>query len=107
MGNAGDKLSNISTEIAKRFVEKLNPLGHISSKRMFGGHGVFHRNKMFGMVDSKGKIFLKTDNSIKHYFEAINAPKHSRMPYYQISEHILNKPELLKLWAERSISILK
>ncbi|MEX0290882.1 MAG: TfoX/Sxy family protein [Flavobacteriaceae bacterium] len=107
MGNKGDKLTDISTSTALGLVKKLSLIGEITSKKMFGGHGIFHKTKMFGMVDSKGKIFLKTDNSIKHHYEQIDASKHSRMPYYEVPESILNNQDELKLWAERSISILK
>ena len=106
MGTKGDRLSQDATLSAELLVEKLHPIGDVSSKKMFGGFGIFHRGKMFGIVDSKGQVFLKANDAIKHHFEEINAPKHSRMPYYAIPKKVLDIPEELIIWASRSIEIL-
>ena len=107
MGNKGDKLSDQSVTAAAKLVDMLAPIGNITSKKMFGGHGVFHHGKMFSIIDSKGQAFLKTDDSNKEYFEKVNATKHGRMPYYSIPKPILDQPDELLLWARRSIEISK
>ncbi len=69
MGTIGDKLTQDSVSVAELLVNKLDSIDGISTKRRFGGHGIFHEGKMFGLVDSKGQCFLKADDSIKKDFE--------------------------------------
>ena len=61
MGIKGDKLIQDSVTAAELLVSKLDSIGGISTKRMFGGIGIFHEGKMFCIVDSKGQCFLKVD----------------------------------------------
>ena len=61
MGDKGSKLTKDATLTADYLVSHLEPIGSISSKKMFGGHGIFHEDKMFGMVNSEGQAFLKVD----------------------------------------------
>lgn len=90
---------------ATELVDKLSPIGEITSKKMFGGFGIFHDGKMFGIIDSKGGAFLKSDDSTKHEFESAGAEKHGRMPYYSIPSDILANTDLLIQWAKKSIDL--
>ncbi len=69
MGIKGDKLTQDSVSTAEELVNKLDCICGITSKRMFGGNGIFCEGKMFALVDSKGQCFLKVDDSIKKDFE--------------------------------------
>jgi DNA transformation protein len=46
------------------FVEFLDEvfadLGPITTRRMFGAHGIYHQGLMFGLY-AKGRLYLKTD----------------------------------------------
>ena len=64
MGIKGDKNTEAANLTAMEMEEKLASIGKISTKRMFGGHGLFHDGKMFGMIDSKGQQYLKADDSL-------------------------------------------
>ncbi|NER14722.1 transcriptional regulator [Leptobacterium flavescens] len=107
MGVKGDKLTNASVLAAEALVEQLNDIGSISSKKMFGGHGIFHEGKMFGIVDSKGQCYLKADKANKAEYEAAGSHQHSRMPYFSIPDAVLENREELLNWAKRSIDISK
>ncbi len=107
MGKKGDKLTSDSDISANLLVTKLESIGGVTSKKMFGGHGIFHENKMFGIVDSKGVCFLKTDETTLPDFEAANSDKHSRMPYYSIPLVVLKDQKKLMAWAKDSIRISK
>ena len=107
MGKKGDKLTNDSVTSAEAMVEKLKSIKGISSKKMFGGHGIFHEGKMFGIVNSKGEWYLKADESSVPDFEEKGAHKHGRMPYYSIPEAVINDDKILKTWAKKSIAISK
>ncbi len=107
MGSKGDKHSEEAQLSAELLVEKLNSIDGITSKKMFGGHGIFHDGKMFGIIDSKGKAFLKADEENASYYLEKGSIKHSKMPYYSIPEGVLNTTsDLIKL-AKISIEISK
>ena len=107
MGVKGDKLTNDSVITAELLLEKLQTISGITSKKMFGGHGIFHNGKMFGIIDSKGNAFLKADESNKDVFDKAGSTKHGRMPYYTIPQEVFNDIDQLTEWAQKSIAIAK
>jgi DNA transformation protein len=74
---------------------------------MFGGHGIFHDGKMFGIIDSKGKAFMKADDSFKKEFMSKGSEQHSRMPYFSIPASIYKANDELVVWARKSIELSK
>ena len=54
---------------AELLAQKLGAIEDVGMKRMFGGTGVFHEGKMFGIVDSRGNYFFKVDETNKADFE--------------------------------------
>ncbi len=107
MGIKGDKNTGVANLTALEMEEKLASIGKISTKRMFGGHGLFHDGKMFGMIDSKGQRYLKADDSLKAKFEAKGAEKHKRMPYYSIPANVVDDLDELLSWAKSAINATK
>ena len=105
MGEKGNKLDQESVLTAELLLEKLSQIGGITRKKMFGGYGLFHEGKMFGIVDAKGQSYFKADDSNRTDFEASGSHKHSRMPYYSIPGEIFDDPEALVTWAKKSIDI--
>ncbi len=53
MGTKGNMLTQDSVLMAELIKERLVSIDAISLKKMFGGHGVFDKGKMFGMIYSK------------------------------------------------------
>ena len=100
MGIKGNKLSNDATFSVELLKEKLIQISGITSKKMFGGFGVFHDSKMFALVNSMGEMYLKIDDSIRPKFEEAGAHQHGKMPYFSIPESVFNDLEKLVQWAE-------
>jgi DNA transformation protein len=107
MGKKGEKLTNASSISAENLQKSLSHLGGIRLRKMFGGHGVFFEDKMFGLVDSKGVIFFKVDDSIVKLYEDMGTEKHGRMPYYKVPAEILADENVLQEWAQSSITVAK
>ena len=107
MGVKGNKLSNDATLSVELLKEKLIQISGITSKKMFGGFGDFHEGKMFALVNSKGEMYLKINDSIRPKFEEAGAQQHGKMPYFYIPEKVFNDLEKLIQWAEESIEISK
>ena len=107
MGQKGDKHTNEAQLSTDLLVEKLSTIKGISSKKMFGGHGIFHEGKMFGIVDSKGTIFFKTDESNQDDYLTKGSSKHGKMPYHSLPEDALKDQNALMALAKASIEIAK
>lgn len=72
---------------------------------MFGGYGIFESSSMFALIDSRGKVFLKVDDTNRRRFEEIRAESHGKMPYYEVSTDILDDDNMFMDWAKISIQI--
>lgn len=94
----------ISTE---HLIEQLATITGVTSKRMFGGHGIFHNDKMFGLFTAKGHRYFKANESTLTKYTAKGSEKHSRMPYYSIPEDVAKDSALLVEWAKKSIEASK
>lgn len=107
MGIKGEKNTADSVQASSALVKQLAKLGDVSAKKMFGGHGIFHEGKMFGIVDSKGKPFFKVDDSTRAGYEKLGAEKHGKMPYYAVPAPILNDDAMFLEWAQQAITVSK
>ncbi len=107
MGIKGDKLTKESVFSAELLTEKLASIGGITTKKMFGGHGIFHDGKMFGIIDSKGICFLRINETTQSDYEENGGVRHSRMPYFSLPEQIFNDLDKFLIWAKKSIEISK
>ncbi|MDM0109690.1 TfoX/Sxy family protein [Variovorax sp. J22R24] len=55
--------------LADELPEVFERFGRVSARRMFGGHGIFHEGRMFGLVSGE-RLYLKTDEESRAKFEA-------------------------------------
>lgn len=107
MGEKNAKLTGGATESAERLVDALGSLGDVTSRKMFGGYGVFCDGVMFALVDSTGLAHLRTDASSTSAFEAAGSAKHSRMPYWSIPAGVLGDPGKLVEWGTEALGVAK
>ncbi len=103
MGEKGDKLTKDSELMATQLCEKLKSIDGITSKKMFGGHGIFHKGKMFGIVDSKAQVYFKSNKTNQRDFEARGSQRHGKMPYFSIPKEILIDIDELLAWANKAL----
>lgn len=94
-------LSGTPTSVAATLAEEFAPLGDITTKPMFGGAGVFCDGVMFTLIDRSGAVFLRSDDTTDHLFEAAGSHKHG-MPYWLVPESVLAESDDLLVWAERA-----
>lgn len=103
----------LNKDLAKSLCYSLQPLGPITVKFMFGGAGLFYEGKMFGMVSSDNRVWLKVGDSNRAKYEELGmqqfnkTAKNKGMPYFQVPDNILNNNSDLLDWAEESIAIIK
>ena len=107
MGRKGARLTGDATETAAMLVDALGALGNVTSKKMFGGYGVFLDGVMFALVDSGGVPHLRTDESTTRQFEKAGSDKHSRMPYWSIPAAVVDDSGKLVEWGTEALEVAR
>lgn len=107
MGEKGARQSTSGAEMAERLLDELAPLGDVSTKKMFGGYGVFVDGVMFALVDSAGGAFLRADAATEARFEAAGSEAHGRMPYWRIPPVVLDDTPSLLDWANEARDVAR
>jgi DNA transformation protein len=107
MGEGGAQYSQDVGEFADQITEDLGELGEVTWRKMFGGAGVFVDDKMFALIDSEARLHLKVDDSNRARYEAVDAEKHSRMPYFAVPADVIEDHSALTDWASQSVAIAR
>ncbi len=105
MGTKGRRAKAAGDRAAASFVKTAEPLGGVTSKAMFSGHGVFKDDVMFAIVDSEGRLYLRADATTAMAFEAAGSTQHARLPYWEIPKAIGADDESLREWAEAAAEV--
>lgn len=102
---------SVSDEFLAYVLDQLSGWGNVSARRMFGGAGLYRDSKMFGLI-ADDVAYLKVDDSNREAFVRAGSiqfkpdpDKSTVMPYYEIPPDVLEQPEELVEWAERSLAI--
>jgi DNA transformation protein len=94
------------------FLEELfAPVGGVSLRPMFSGHGVFRDGLMFGLV-IRDVLFLKADEATRSAFEAEgSAPftytargREVRTSHWRVPERLLDEPDEFAEWARTAVA---
>ena len=80
-----------SKEFVRKAIADLSPLGDVTARPMFGGHGVFLDDRMFALI-SKDVLYFKADDENLADFEAAGMESYGKMPYYQMPPAAMNDP---------------
>jgi DNA transformation protein len=92
-------------------LELLAPLGRVTARRMFGGHGVFLDGLMFAIV-LDDSLYLKADEENIREFKAkglepftyARRGRTASLNYYRAPEEALDAPYLMAPWARSAFS---
>jgi DNA transformation protein len=100
----------VSDEFLEYVTEQLSVWGEVPVRRMFGGAGLYREETMFAVI-AEDVAYLKVDDSNRDDFlRAGSAPfepypdkiKTTIRTYYKIPAEVLENPDELAQWAERS-----
>ena len=96
----------------ERFVlDQLADLGPLTSRRMFGGIGLYSRDVFFGII-ARDELYLKVDEESRrdyqeagmHAFQPFGGQRQS-MQYYCVPVAVLESgPELVR-WARKAVAV--
>lgn len=103
----------VSDDFLNFVLDQLSAWGGVTSRRMFGGAGLYRDGAMFGLI-ADDVAYLKVDDSNREQFLRAGskpfkpyADKKAVMPYYEIPPDVLEQPETFVEWAVRSLAISK
>ena len=98
-------------EFADFVLELLAPLGGVSRRRMFGGHGIYRDGVMFALI-ADDTLYFKTDATSRGEFEAagLDPFRYARqgrpvaLSYHRAPDAAFDSPHAMRPWAERGFA---
>ena len=83
----------------------------VRARNMFGGVGIYSGELFFALL-ADDTLYLKVDDSNRPDFVALGmgpflpfGDERDTMQYYQVPAELLEDPEALRPWAEKSIAV--
>ena len=107
MGAKGETRTKAAKVAAERFAARLSAVGPVAARGMFGGFGIFVDGVMFGLVNRKGELHLRVDDTTRADYEEVGSTSHGKMPYYTVPESVLEDDENLEAWASEAAAIAR
>lgn len=111
--NKGKNHMALSDDFLAFVLDQLSAWGGVTSRKMFGGAGLYRDGKMFGLV-ADNVVYLKVDDSNRDKFLAVGSTsfkpfpdKPTIMSYFEVPPDILEDPDELTEWARESLAIQK
>lgn len=93
-------------------LDLLSVLGPVRSRAMFGGHGIYHQDRMFALI-AYDVLYLKVDDGNRSAFEAAGSRpfvwegKDGRkvpMSYWEMPPEGFEAPERTEYWAGLAVA---
>ena len=94
--------------LVDRLIDRLSPLGEVTARPLFGGHGFYWRETIFAIL-YRGRLYLKVDEDSKGDFLARGMgpfrpnERQTLKSYYEVPPEVLAAPEALVSWAGEAI----
>ena len=97
----------MSDGFAQYITDCLIPFGKVTSRKMFGGYGVYLDGTIVGLI-ADDVFYLKANKKTESEFEKIGSKpfeysrdgKKYNMSYWHVSEDMLESPDELKFYVE-------
>jgi DNA transformation protein len=89
-------------------LDRLTALGEVTAGPLFGGHGLYWRETIFGIL-YRGRLYLKVDDDSKgDYLARGMGPfrpndRQTLKSYYEVPPEVLADPEALTAWAGEAV----
>src|SRR4030095_4732826 len=101
---------SVSANYRTYIVDQLGAVPALSTRRMFGGVGLYSGEWFFALIDDD-VLFFKVDdaNPEDSVARGMNAfmpiPDKASMGYFQVPEDVIEEAEELTRWARRSVEV--
>jgi DNA transformation protein and related proteins len=102
----------VTDDYLQYVLEQLAGLGHISPRRLFGGVGLYHEDRIFGLV-FRDILYFKVDDSTRSDYETRGMDRFRpyadkplwSMTYYAVPADILEDADECTQWARKSFGV--
>jgi DNA transformation protein len=102
----------VSADFLAYVLDQLTELGDVSSRRMFGGVGLYSDESFFGLI-AEDTLYLRVDDGNRDEYTARGAaafrPYADRpgvsMSYFEAPPEVLEDARQLAAWARRSVAV--
>lgn len=100
----------MSSALLEHLRDLFAPLGTVSTRAMFGGHGLYVDGRIIGVVIDEA-LYLKADELTRPDFEAAGCAPYVyaqtdpplTMSYWSVPEEAMDSPQAMRPWAQRAI----
>ena len=89
-------------------LDQLGGLSGLTSRSMFGGHGLYQGQTFFGII-FKGRLYFKTDKQTQARYSERGMkpfrpkPKQILKNYYEVPAEVLEDSDQLSNWAQEAM----
>jgi DNA transformation protein and related proteins len=102
----------VSADFLAYVLEQLAGLAEVSSRRMFGGAGLYSGEFFFGLI-AHDVLYLRVNDSNRAEYSARGMAQfrpyadrpHLSMNYYEVPADVLEDAPQLVAWARRSVAV--
>jgi len=102
----------VSKDYLQYVLEQLAGLGRVTPRRMFGGVGLYHEERFFGLI-AGDTLYFKVNDSNRGDYEARGMSRFRPFPdkpywsmtYYEVPADTLEDADDCVLWARKSVAI--
>jgi DNA transformation protein len=102
----------VNDDYLQYVLEQLAGLGRVITRRMFGGVGLYHGERIFAFI-ARDTLYFKVDDSNRGDYEARGADRfcpypgkpESSMTYYEVPADTLEDADQCVVWARKSAAV--
>jgi DNA transformation protein len=102
----------VNADFLRYVLDQLAGLGRVAARRMFGGVGLYHEERFFGLI-AGDTLYLKVNDSNRGDYEARGMRRFRPFPdkpywsmtYYELPADALEDADECAAWARKSVAI--
>jgi DNA transformation protein and related proteins len=102
----------VTADFLRYVLDQLAGVGRVIPRRMFGGVGLYHEERFFGLI-AGDTLYLKVNDSNRGDYEARGMRRFRPFPdkpywsmtYYELPADALEDPDECAAWARKSVAI--
>jgi DNA transformation protein len=102
----------VSADYRDFVLEQLRPAGQVTTRRMFGGVGLYLDGLFFALIDDDTLYFKTGDSNRARYQAADSRPfcpypdrPDKSMAYWQVPVEVLEDADELAIWAREAMTV--
>lgn len=102
----------VSNDYREFVLDQLRAAGRVTSRRMFGGVGLYLDGLFFALIDDD-TLYFKSDDSNRARYELAGSQPFCpfadrpdyQMGYWQVPAEVLEDQDELKIWAREALAV--